>query len=72
MPKGDDEKFLVIGAGLPRTGTTSLQAALQMLLNGQCYHMRMMVYSKGLEQVRFWNKALKSEVNEEVIYQWTF
>lgn len=30
----------VIGAGLPRTGTTSLKAALERLLGGRCYHMR--------------------------------
>lgn len=29
----------VIGAGVGRTGTTSLQAALEILLNGRCYHM---------------------------------
>ncbi|CAN5725379.1 sulfotransferase family protein [soil metagenome] len=29
----------VVGAGLGRTGTTSLQTALQRLLDGRCYHM---------------------------------
>lgn len=29
----------VIGAGLPRTGTTSLKAGLEHLLGGSCYHM---------------------------------
>ncbi len=29
----------VVGAGLGRTGTMSLQAALQQLLDGRCYHM---------------------------------
>jgi Sulfotransferase domain len=29
----------VIGAGVGRTGTTSLQMALQILLGGRCYHM---------------------------------
>lgn len=29
----------VIGAGLGRTGTTSLKAALEQLLGGPCYHM---------------------------------
>lgn len=29
----------VIGAGLPRTGTTSLKGALELLLDGPCYHM---------------------------------
>lgn len=30
----------VIGAGLPRTGTQSLQIALEHLLGRKCYHMR--------------------------------
>jgi hypothetical protein len=29
----------VVGAGLGRTGTASLQTALQQLLGGRCYHM---------------------------------
>ena len=29
----------VIGAGLGRTGTTSLREALEQLLGGHCYHM---------------------------------
>jgi len=29
----------VIGAGLPRTGTTSLKSSLETLLDGRCYHM---------------------------------
>ncbi len=29
----------VVGAGLPRTGTTSLKEALTTLLGGPCYHM---------------------------------
>ncbi|KJY00792.1 hypothetical protein TI39_contig312g00019 [Zymoseptoria brevis] len=31
-------KLKVIGAGLPRTGTNSVCAALQILLDGPCYH----------------------------------
>ena len=29
----------VVGAGLPRTGTTSLKGTLELLLGGRCYHM---------------------------------
>ena len=32
-------KLRVIGAGLPRTGTSSLRLALEQLLGGRCYHM---------------------------------
>lgn len=30
----------MVGAGLPRTGTSSLKAALELLLGGRCYYMR--------------------------------
>ena len=33
------EGIKVIGAGLPRTGTLSLKAALTQLYSGKCYHM---------------------------------
>jgi hypothetical protein len=33
-------KLRVVGAGLPRTSTTSLSRALEHLLGGRCYHMR--------------------------------
>ena len=33
-------KLKVVGAGLPRTGTHSLQVALEHLLGARCYHMR--------------------------------
>jgi hypothetical protein len=46
----------VIGAGLPRTGTTSLKAALQKLLHGRCYHMHEVF--KHLEHVPFWQSAV--------------
>ena len=32
--------FVLVGAGLPRTGTTSLRAALAILLDGACHHMQ--------------------------------
>ena len=32
--------FALVGAGLPRTGTTSLRAALGILLDGACHHMQ--------------------------------
>ena len=32
-------EFLVIGAGLGRTGTMSLKNALEMILPGKCHHM---------------------------------
>jgi hypothetical protein len=35
----DDNGLRVIGAGLPRTGTTSLKVALEILGFGPCHHM---------------------------------
>jgi len=34
-----DFKFFVVGVGLPRTGTSSTKAALEILLPGKCMHM---------------------------------
>ena len=33
-------EFLLIGCGLPRTGTLSTKHALEVILPGKCYHMR--------------------------------
>jgi len=38
----------IIGAGLGRTGTTSLKQALELLLGGRCYHM-MEVRERGTD-----------------------
>ena len=39
LQKKNYSGFVVIGAGLPRTGTMSLRAALGILLDGACHHM---------------------------------
>jgi len=63
-----NDGLLVIGAGLPRTGTTSMKFALERLLGGTCYHMFNVFHSKGNEDVAFWNKALSEQsVSDEVI-----
>lgn len=49
----------VIGAGLPRTGTWSLKYALERLLGGPCYHMR--VLHNRLDQVPIWRAAMDGE-----------
>ncbi len=46
----------VVGAGLPRTGTTSLKAALERLLGARCYHM-MEVFGHP-EHVPIWHDAI--------------
>ena len=47
----------VIGAGLGRTGTTSLKAALERLLGGPCHHM-MEVFVHP-EQIPAWHAAAR-------------
>lgn len=47
----------LIGAGLPRTGTKSLQTALQRLLGGRCYHMHEVF--EHLDHVPVWREALR-------------
>jgi len=51
--------LMVVGAGLPRTGTRSLKEALEILLNGSCYHMQD-VFS-NLDHVPVWRRALAGE-----------
>jgi hypothetical protein len=50
----------VVGAGLPRTGTSSLRTALEHLLGGQCCHMSAIPghpFNLGDE----WNRALRND-----------
>lgn len=50
----------MIGAGLPRTGTTSLKGALEKLLNGRCYHM-IELQTRVDEQGMLWYQALEGD-----------
>lgn len=49
----------IIGAGLGRTGTTSLKLALEQLLDGACYHM--VTISSYPEHIALWHGAAKGE-----------
>jgi hypothetical protein len=49
----------VVGAGLGRTGTHSLQLALQQLLGEPCYHM--IEVFQHPEHVALWHAAVKGE-----------
>ena len=51
-------KFIVLGAGLPRTGTLSLKTALEHLLGGPCYHMMPFVMKGGAYDADHWKDAL--------------
>ena len=60
--------FIVIGAGLPRTGTSSLRYALMDLLDGPCYHMFTFNRSpKGNLDAFYFEKALDGQMTSKVI-----
>ncbi|KAF8570844.1 Cell wall integrity and stress response component 1, partial [Paragonimus westermani] len=46
--------LLIIGAGLMRTGTTSLKIALETLLGQPCYHMSDIVMHYGEPHIKQW------------------
>ncbi len=47
----------IIGAGFGRTGTTSLQLAIEKLGFGKCYHMEELL--KNPEGVKYWKNAFQ-------------
>jgi hypothetical protein len=49
----------IVGAGLPRTGTNSLKAALERLLGGPCYHM--LEVFEHLDHAPMWRRALAGD-----------
>lgn len=49
----------VIGAGLGRTGTASLKQALELLLEGRCYHMFEVFENPGHDVI--WLSAVRGE-----------
>ena len=56
--------LLVIGAGLPRTGTTSISHALAFLLNGSCVHGSRLP-NLTQEELDFWLRALGKTPSQE-------
>ena len=57
--EASDMSIEVIGAGLGRTGTTSLQAALETLGYGPCYHMTEVFEHPG--HLPIWEAATRGE-----------
>jgi Sulfotransferase domain len=51
----------IVGAGLPRTGTSSLRLALEQLLGGRCYHMSV-IPGHPFDLGTGWNRALAGDV----------
>ena len=58
-----DVEFILIGAGLPRTGTLSTWAALERLLPGKCHHMLRGV--TGVNDPEFWTRASRGELSDQ-------
>ncbi len=52
-----------IGAGLPRTGTTSLKAALEQLTGESCYHMTEFFPRAETQGVMWW-KAMNGDLSQ--------
>lgn len=50
----------VVGAGLGRTGTTSLKLALERLLGGPCYHMSEVFQHP--EHIGHWHGAARGDM----------
>lgn len=60
----ESSDLVVIGAGLMRTGTNSLQLALQQLLDGNCYHMKE-VLKNPVSDCKFWIRATEQAPSEQ-------
>lgn len=60
MVRAVAEGLRVVGAGLPRTGTRSLRAALERLLGGTCYHMSTL-RERGYVDVATFTAAARDE-----------
>ena len=56
----------MICAGLPRTGTLSLKAALTSLLGGRCYHGFDTLFGSQ-EDVDFWVRVARDEAEDEEV-----
>jgi len=59
----EDVEYVVIGAGLPRTGTLSTYLALEKLLPGKCHHM--VRGFKGENDPEFFTRASRGELVDD-------
>ena len=58
--------YVVIGAGLPRTGTASLRLALSQLLGGPIYHMiQVLTDGNKAAAIEFWTEACQRKKSAE-------
>ena len=56
--------YLVIGAGLPRTGTLSIATALEILLKGPSYHMKQVLDGGKIERDH-WQNVFDGKISDE-------
>ena len=59
----EDVDFVLVGAGLPRTGTLSTWTALEKILPGKSHHMLRAFMGKN--DGAFWTKASRGELSDE-------
>ncbi len=52
----------IVGAGLPRTGTSSAKRAIETLTGERCYHMRE-VFNHGEDHLTLWLRALRGDLS---------
>merc|ERR1719225_630127 len=60
---GEDVECVLIGAGLPRTGTFSTLLALEQLLPGKCYHMARAINNE--EDREHWSQAEQGRLTDQ-------
>ena len=56
-------EYVLVGAGLPRTGTLSTMTALELLLPGRCHHMTRTFSS--LADHEFWHQASQGQLKDQ-------
>ena len=59
----------IIGAGFGRTGTSSLQVALEELLGGKCYHMKEVMLQP--EHLQVWHEFAVGK-RSSMDWEWLF
>lgn len=62
IEKGKEMTLKIIGAGFGRTGTESTKAALELLLQGKCYHMKEILEQSN--QLEYWHEFALSKERE--------
>ena len=62
-PVSGEVEYVLIGAGLPRTGTLSTFNALEQVLPGRCHHMARA--HSGFPDQEFWTRASLGQLSDQ-------